>query len=319
MALVVALAVAGGLIFSRRGAKPVERPVTPVAPPPATEANFSGLVEPRTTVTAGAPAAGVLDAYFVDVGQEVYQGQLLGRLRNEDIGKVQQNAQAELDAAQQHLAGLNSEMLAAKLELSRATADQLRANADIDRLQKEYTRQKGFWEQGITPRLTYEKAEKDYLSAKTQADQEDAAVGRAKDRLAQLTGELDTANQAIKQANEELEKSKTEMASVEIHSPVDGLVVARRGQPGDAVDASAQDLFRIAADRTALEVDASPDPEILGRMHPGQAVSVRVADLSPDEIPGTVREIRGSQAIIDFTSPVPLQKPDLAAQVKIKF
>ena len=318
VALVLVAAVGIALVLRQR--KPEPKPVaTAVADAPAAEVNFVGTVQPRTIVAVGAPSIGVLDAFFVDAGQEVYKDQLLGRLRDASLDQGQKSAQAQLDQAQGSLAGVNSELLAAKLELSRATADQVRAHGDIDRFEKEYERQKKFWDQGITPRLTYEKAQKDYEAAKAGAAQQDAAVARAKDRMTELNGLLEAANAQIAQASEMLEKAKDQSAAGELHSPADGLVVARQGQPGDKVDPSAGDLFKIATDLTQLEVDASPDPEIVGRIHAGQAVSVRVPELSPDEIAGVVREVRGPQVIIDFTSPTPLAKLELAAQVRIKF
>ena len=166
--------------------------------------------------------AGVLDSHFVDVGQEVYEGQLLGRLRNDQLAELQKKAQADLDQAQALVTKLNSKLLAAQLENSRATADQVRAHNEIGPLEKEYTRQKTFWNQGITPRLTYEKAEQDYLAAKREADTQDAAASRAKDRLAELEGELDAANHAIAQANEALDRAKSQASGAELHSPRTG-------------------------------------------------------------------------------------------------
>jgi HlyD family secretion protein len=310
----------GGVALARRERRPAITPVVVASQNSlVAEANFVGTVRPRTTISVGAPAAGVLDSFFVDVGQEVYEGQLLGKLRNDPLDNVQKQAQASLDQAQERITNLNSELLAAKLEVSRAAADQMHARGEIDRLEKEYTRQKKFWDQGITPRLTYEKAEKDYLAAKTALDAQDAAAARAKDRLAAINSDLDAANHALAQGNESLEKTKTQNAGTEMHSPADGLVVARHGQPGDTVDPSVQDLFKIAKDLMALEVSATPDPEILGRMHAGQPVSIRVPELSTEEIPGVVRELHGPQIVIDFTSPTALPKLELPAQVRIKF
>lgn len=315
---VVALA-AVGIAVARRERKPPPQPVATSLSPQVSEVNFVGVVQPRSTVAVAAPAAGVIDTYYVEVGQPVYQGQLLGKLRNGPLDDAQKKAQVDLDQAQAQIANLNSAVLAAKVEISRATADQVRAHNDVDRFEKEYNRQKKFWDQGITPRLTYEKAEKDFQAAKAEVDRQDDAVTTAKNRLAELNKQLDAANQQIGQSNAALENAKTQAAGSELHSPADGLVVARRGQPGDTVDTTVQDLFKIGTDLTNLEVDATPDPEILARLHAGQTVSVRVPDLSPDEIPAVVREVRGLQVIIDFTSPVPLQKLDLPAQVRIKF
>ena len=85
------------------------------------------------------------------------------------------------------------------------------------------------------------------------------------------------------------------------------------------MDLTSKDLFQIATDLTQLQITLTPSPEDLARIHAGQAVSIRVPDLSPDEIPGVVREVSRAEVTIDFTSPTPPAKLDLAAQVKIKF
>jgi FKBP-type peptidyl-prolyl cis-trans isomerase 2 len=80
-----------------------------------------------------------------------------------------------------------------------------------------------------------------------------------------------------------------------------------------------KDLFQIATDLTQLQVTVTAAPADIARIHAGQAASIRVPELSPDEIPGTVRGVSGNQVIVDFTSPMPATKLDLVAQVKIKF
>jgi len=59
-----------------------------------------------------------------------------------------------------------------------------------------------------------------------------------------------------------------------------------------------------------------PDPTVLPRIKPGQIAGVRVAE-SSDEIPGFVREIKGTQVLVDFVAPEANIKPGLTAQVRI--
>jgi HlyD family secretion protein len=123
----------------------------------------------------------------------------------------------------------------------------------------------------------------------------------------------------VTEATAALERAKEELATAEVHSPVDGIVMARRGQPGEPVDPSMKDLLQIGTDLTSLQVTVTPDAAMLGRIHVGQAASVRVPEIAPDEIPGTVREVNGPNVTVDFTSPAAVTKLDLAAQVRIKF
>ena len=316
----VILVAAGGIAFARwriaHKAKPVPVAAAPVL---AAEITLAGRVQPRTIVNVGAPVAGVFDTWFVDPGQEIYQGQLLGRIRDPQLEQAQTHAQSDLDRAESRVTTVTGQQLAARVESSRAAADQVRARGDVDRLQKNYDRQKGLWELGATPRLAWEKAEKDFNDAKSDVEKQDAAVKAAAGHEASIDRDLEAANRAVVDATAALEKGKSAGAGSEIHSPTDGIVVARKDLQGQPVDPSMQDLLEIATDLTSLEAVVTPDSSTLARIHAGAIASVRVDDLSPDPIPGAVREIRGADVIVGFTSPVPLAKLDLIAQVIIKF
>jgi HlyD family secretion protein len=316
--IVLATAASIGIAIHARKPKPVH--VAPAsAPVIATEANLTGRVEPRTIVSVGAPMEGVIEAYFLDVNQPVYKDQLLGRVHNAEAESTGQQAQAALDTAETRVTTFTGQQLAAKLELSRAEADQSRTHNDLSRLEKNYQRQKGLWDAGATPRLVFEKAEKDYNDAKDAVEKEDAAAKAAQARMTEIGASLDAANAAVKQATAALDRTKADLSKGEIHSPADGIILARKGAPNDPVDLTAKDLFQIATDLTQLQITLTPSPADLAHIHAGQIASIRVPELSPDEIPGKVRAVSGNQLIIDFTSPSPAAKLDLIAQVKIKF
>lgn len=310
---IVALAAAGGAILAVRAHKPKPAPIA-AAPPPPAEANLIGQVEPRTTVTAPAPIAGIIDAFFLDVNQEVYKDQLLGRIRNPEADLAIAQTQAKLDQAQARVTSLNTDQLAAKLEISRAEADQSRARGELDRLQKDYQREKGLWDVGATPRLVFEKAEKDYEDAQQSVAVIDANAKNAHTHADRISADLESANRAVIDANAALDLAKAQQNKGEIHSPADGIVFTRHGQPGEMIEQNAS-VFEIATGLTQLQVRVASAPQIRA----GQAALIHVPELSPDEIAGTVREIRGDQAFIDFTSPVALAKLGMTAQVKIKF
>jgi hypothetical protein len=65
-----------------------------------------------------------------------------------------------------------------------------------------------------------------------------------------------------------------------------------------------------------MQAVVEPDPAILPKIKPGLIAGVRVAEAG-DEIPGYVREVRGTQVLVDFVSPDPSIKPGLSAQVRI--
>jgi HlyD family secretion protein len=320
-AAALVFAAAGGVAVVLRAHKPKSPKVASV-PSAAVEPNgisLTGRVQPRASILVAAPLEGTLESFFVDVNQEVYRGQLLGRIRSGTLETAEQQAQLVLDKAETRVTTLSGDQLAARLEASRATVDQSRARTEVERLEKAYRQQKGLWEAGATPRLTFEKAEKDYTAARTAIEHVDTIARQASDRAAAVEAAIEDASRAVADATAALEHAKTELSTAEVHSPADGIVMARRGQPGDPEDPSIKDLLQIGTELTSLQVLLTPDPATLARIHAGQAVTVRVPELAPDEIPGIVREIRGSDVIVDFASPTAATKLDLAAQVRIKF
>jgi multidrug resistance efflux pump len=317
----VILLIAGFLL---RAHKP--KPVTHISPVPAAPApsetgdiTLIGRVQPRTSVLVAAPLEGTLESFFVDIGQEVYKDQLLGKIRSANLDAAEQQAQLDLDKAETRVTTLSGDQLAARLEASRATVDQSRARADVDRLEKLYRQQKGLWDAGATPRLTFEKAEKDYNDAKAAIERVDTVAKLADSRAKTIESGIEDANRAVADRTAALERAKADLANAEIHSPADGIVMARRGQPGEPVNPSIQDLLQIGTELTALQVVLAVNSVQLARIHVGQAAGVRVPEITPDEIPATVSEIRGSDIVVNFTSPTPITKLDLAAQVRIKF
>ena len=182
--MVVAL-VGVGIAVARRTHKIAPAASQRSEPAPAEPAaDLPGRIQPKTVVAVAAPLEGTIEAFYVEPGQPVIQGQLLGRIRSPKMEAAEQQARLDLDTAQARAASLSNDQLAAKLEVSRAAAEQSRARADVDRLDKAYERQKGLWAAGATPRLTFEKAEKDAKDARTQLETLDTVAKVAAGHIA---------------------------------------------------------------------------------------------------------------------------------------
>ena len=115
-----------------------------------------------------------------------------------------------------------------------------------------------------------------------------------------------------------MEQARQDLSAGEVHSPVDGLVMSRRADVGQEVTREVKDLFVIAVNLAALQVVLEPEPPVLARIRPGQDALVQLAEIPGQGIPGKVKEVKGTQVIVEFTSPSPDVRPGLIAQVLIK-
>ena len=309
-------AIAAAIFFLRRPGKVEVKPVAPAATAPAAvEAILTARIVPRSVVGVNPPIEGTLEVFFVDVGAEVIEGQLLGRVRNGKGDAGLQQAQADLDAVQAQATQLNGELLSARLEVSRSEAETSRVRGELDRLQKAYERQKGLWAAGATARLTFEKSEKDYNDAKASGERTEFVAKQAATRLGEINGQIEEANRAVTEKTAAIERAKQGTNAGELHAPADGIVSARQGQPGDAVGPSTK-LIEIATGLTKLQAIAAPDIATLARIHAGQAAMVHLGD---EDISGVVQEVRGQEVIVYFDAAMPVNKLEQPAQVKIKF
>jgi multidrug resistance efflux pump len=310
---------AGALSLLRRSAAPAQ---PGGAPPPAPvfgpEISLLGKVQARNVVLIGAPTEGTVEEFPVQVGQDVFEGQLLARIRNVTLETAVELAQAELDKAQSRVANLEANLIAAHLEASRAEADRNRARAEAEKAEKVFLRQQLLYKEGATPRLVFERAQKEHLALQSEHESLAELATHAAERVDVLVREIDAARRTLEEKNEEFDLAKEHLQAAEIHSPVDGILIARRGDAGIEVDPSIKDLFQIAVELASLEVLLEPEPPALARIRAGQPAAVRLAELGNEPIPGSVREVKGNQVLVEFTSPSPAIRPGLTAQVTIR-
>jgi multidrug resistance efflux pump len=318
LTLVALIAAGVAMLRSVSADKAKAAPAVTRALPPSLEVQLSGKIRARNVVNVAPPVEGMVGAFFVDVGQEVFEGQLLARISNEGLDTGQQMAQRTLENAQERVDTIESALISARLEASRARADATRARAEYERVDKLYRRQQMLLAEGATPRLTYEKINRDFELAQTERGNLERVAAAAQERVDDLVKSLDTEKRTVADKNAELESAKARVGAAELLSPAQGIVVARNGEVGEPVARDKPDLFRIATDLSQLEVVLDSDPHSLRSIQPGQAALVSLPDQGAEGMIGTVKSIEGGQVIVAFSNPNPAVKPGMTAQVRIK-
>ncbi len=261
---------------------------------------------------------GTIDVFQADVGDEVVQGQVLAEVGSAGLESERTEAAAAVDKAQGRVEDRQRAVAVAQSESSRATADAARAHAELDRVTKLLDRQKTLLAAGATPRLTYEKTEREWESVQEQWDAQDKVARAAAERLQDTLKEVDNARRILADKNQQLEAVRNALESAVVESPVDGLVVGRQGTVGDPVQQFGNDLFSIATDLYDLEVAVEARPDVLKRLLSGAPALVIITDLPGSTFPGTVKTIVGNQVVIGFQNPNPSVRPGMPAEVRLK-
>lgn len=115
-----------------------------------------------------------------------------------------------------------------------------------------------------------------------------------------------------------VDQAKTNLSKLEIHSPIDGIVMSRSVEPGSAISASlaAPELFTIAEDLTEMELALPINEADVGRVRAGQTASFAV-DAWPDRVfEARVLEVSYAPVVtnnvVTYTALLAVDNPDLA-------
>jgi HlyD family secretion protein len=164
----------------------------------------------------------------------------------------------------QLLAEVDKKTLNAQLESAQATLDRTKSDADYQ--SKNYERIKVLFDKGLIAQTDFDNATNTFKQAKA----------------------------ALKTAQSDYNKAKTNLSFADIYSPIDGIVLNRAVDEGQTVAASfnTPTLFTIAQDLTQMRVEANIDEADIGLVKLQQKVKFTV-DAFPDEsFNGEVTEIR---------------------------
>jgi membrane fusion protein, macrolide-specific efflux system len=315
------LVVAGGLFFFFRlrngAAASPSNQARPAAEFTGASVRLPGKIEATQVVTVPVPLDGRIDSMPVSVGQEVYEGQLLAQIRSANLETDRNAASAELNQLRTRLFTIESRVIEANMKASQAKEEAGRVRADLDAAQKTVQRQQMLVREGAGKRLDLEKAQQVLDTLNARFDGLDKVAKIAESRAAETIKEQDVMRQQLADKTRQLEGAVAQVASGDVVSPANGLVIAKRGEPGEEVTADIEDLFTIATNLTALRVVLQPEPVVLARIKAGQEAIIQVAELG-DGILAQVGEVRDGQVLIEFNNPNPIVRPGMTVEVFIK-
>ena len=145
-----------------------------------------------------------------------------------------------------------------------------------------------------------------------------------------LRAQLKNSQAAVQQARATLRVAETDLAYTIIHSPVNGVVIARNVNVGQTVVASfsAQTIFSIATDLRKIQIEAAVPEADIGKIKSGQPVTFTVDAFPDQDFQGQVSQVRLSATttqnvvtypvIITADNPEELLMPSMTANVSVE-
>lgn len=249
------------------------------------ETDDAQLQAPITLIASRVP--GTIASVAVQDNQPVGAGQLLVQLDPRDAQARLQRATADLLDAERQAQALGrqtgSSQLGARSSRSLAEADELSAQAELDRTRAELQRFEFLLAQGGVSRQDVERARAAFQQAQGQQRRSRASRERAQASLQEVAVDRQKAAAAdarVLQARASLAEARLTLSYDRIAAPTAGRIGARTAEPGRQV-LPGQPLMTLIGVHPWVEAHFKETQ--LQVLHPGQAAEVRL-----DAFPGQV-------------------------------
>jgi HlyD family secretion protein len=240
----------------------------------------TGKIQPLVKVEIKSKASGIVKKLYVDYGEHVKTGQLLCELDKEQLQAQVRESRATLQATQ-----AAQESAKAALERNQVEAE----GPDVPFMKRNMERAQQLYKDELVAKSGVEDAEKLYQMALNKQTSALRSVALARAEV------LRAAAQAA-QAQASLDRSEEDLRNSTIVSPMDGLILSRDVQVGDAVSSilvngSQATLIMTLGDVSEVYVLGKVDEADIGKVYLDQPARIVVESFKDKKFNGKVTKI----------------------------
>ena len=240
----------------------------------------TGKITPITQVEVKSKASGIVEKLYVDINNRVRKGQPLAQLDQQEILAQVAAQRAQLQAAQANVSNFD-----AALEQDKVNA----AAPDLPMYKVTLDRNQEMVQQGLVPQQSLDNANRDYLAALNKRDGARAQIGVDNAKLKQSKAQVAQSQATLNQLDEQLSYTT-------IIAPMDGVVLSRDVEIGDAVSSilvlgSTATLVMTIGDTSEVYVKGKVDEADIAHVYMGQPARIKVESFRDRYFQGKVTKI----------------------------
>ena len=240
----------------------------------------TGQIQPITKVEVKSKASGIVEKLYVDINNQVKKGQQLAQLDQQEI-----LAQVDAQRAQLASAEANVSAYEANIEQDKVNA----AAPDLPMYKATLDRNLEMKKSGIVSQQALDDTNKEYLAALTRRDSAKAQIGVDTAKLKQAHAQVLQSQASLKQLEEQLSYTT-------IVAPMDGVILSRDVEIGDAVSSilvlgSTATLVMTEGDINQVYVQGKVDEADIAHVYMGQPARIKVESFRDRTFNGKVTKI----------------------------
>src|ERR1035441_1852352 len=240
----------------------------------------TGKIQPVTQVEIKSKASGIILKLPVNVGDTVKAGQVICELDQNDLQPKLRQAQAALSMAQAALKSAQADYARNKVEA---------AGPDLPFLKHDVERADEMFKADLIAQNAREDAEKNYQMGVNKQQQAEVNLGVTNAAIARAEAQVEQSRASLAQSEEDLRNAT-------IVSPIDGVVLSRDREVGDAVSSilvmgSGATLIMTVGDLNEVYIKGKVDESDIGKVYLGQLARITVESFKEQKFPGHVTKI----------------------------
>jgi HlyD family secretion protein len=284
LAVVLCVLVGAGLVAAKSlgGAPPIDPSQLGTAEVGdiARSVVATGKVQPITEVEVKSKASGIVTKLNTDINHNVRKGDVLAQLDQEEI----------LDQVAAQKAQLAAAVSSAHSAAAAVAFDKVAAEApDLPMFEHSYHRALEMAQGGLVSQQALDDAHQKYLAALNLRD-------KAVAQIAVDTAKLHQSEAQVQQSEASLRQLEEQLSYTTVTSPIDGVVLSRDVQVGDAVSSilvlgSTATLVMTLGDTHEVYVKGKVDESDIAKVYLGQAARIKVQSFPNRTFAGRVTKI----------------------------
>ena len=284
----------------------------------------AGTVESTDLVTVIAEVNGIpIKEIFVKEGSKVKRGQILAKLKDDNLKTEYLEAKARVDQFSARLAELKAgtrseEIVRAEQRVKSAKARLVRAKSDLDLANKRIASNRNLINEGAITRDRFDEIINQAQNSRAQLNEAQANLDEVSQELSQLRAGnvpaiIAQAKAELSQAQAQEQLAAVQLENTNIKALTDGVIAQRNVQVGDVTSAS-QNLFTIIENGN-LELRLQVPETDLSKLKIGQIVEIGKDKPNFATIKSQIKSI---DPLVDSDSRQVIVKVDLPSQNQFK-
>jgi membrane fusion protein (multidrug efflux system) len=239
--------------------------------------------------TLAAKVAGYVSNIPVEDNAPLRAGDVIATIDDGDYRLAVDSAREKAASQEATVKRFDSQIVAQQAAVEQARAQLLSAQAGAKRAQSEYERQRALAGNQYASQQTFEQALANRDQANAQIQNMQGSLDAAIATVDVLKAQKEEAARSLEELKTGLAKAERDLSFTVIRAPVDGVFGNRAIQTGDYVQTGQRLASLVPLD--AVYIDANFKETQVGRLKPGQPVTVSIDALPGHPLDGVVESL----------------------------